>query len=113
MITKITTIQEMTLQAQAIGLYDFLFFKMDKSRDEIFNLIELWAEEFEKTHKNYDWDGDYYDEIDDFLGYRFESIKALRDGVQCRNEKTIPSLRSVTPEDIKALADLRKRLQES
>ena len=74
MITKTTTIQEITLQAFEFGIYNFLFNVVNMSRDEIFNLFEDWAVEFEYTHKDYEWNGDYYDEIDDFLGYKADTL---------------------------------------
>lgn len=69
MVTLITTIQEITLQAEAFGVYKYLFFEKNMSRDEILNLFEKWGREFdeyEKKHVNEpDWY--YYDEIDSFV----------------------------------------------
>ena len=67
MIRPITTIQEITLQAYAFGVYDYLFNERNYSRDCIFNLFEDWAYEFETAHEGYEWNGDYYDEIDAFV----------------------------------------------
>lgn len=67
MINKVTTVQEITLQAYDFGIYRRLQDEKDMSRDEVFNLFEKWAEEFEKEHEGYDWNGDYYDEIDTFI----------------------------------------------
>lgn len=67
MINKITTIQELTQEAYKAGIYDICFNKKNMSRDEYFNLIEKWGDEFEKAHENYAWDGDYYDEIDNLI----------------------------------------------
>lgn len=47
MINKITTIQELTQEAYKAGIYDICFNKKNMSRDEYFNLIEKWGEEFE------------------------------------------------------------------
>lgn len=77
MITLTTTIQEITLQAHAFGVFDYLFNECNKSRDEIFNMFEEWGEEFEalaQQHKN-DTDWFYYDEIDAFINKKFEEIK--------------------------------------
>ena len=72
----INTIQEITLQAYAFGIYDYLFNGRDMSRTDIFQLFVKWAEEFEETHENFDWlQGSFYDEVDDFLTYRFDAIK--------------------------------------
>ena len=76
MINLTTTIQEITMQAYSpFGIYDYLFNTCNESRDEIFNRFEAWGKEFEEAHKHYVWDGDYYDEIDDFLREKFEEIK--------------------------------------
>ena len=70
------TIQEITLQAYAFGVYDYLFNERDMSRTEIFELFVKWAEEFEESHKDFDWaQGFFYDEVDDFIGYRLDSMK--------------------------------------
>jgi hypothetical protein len=72
----INTIQEITLQAYAFGVYDYLFEKRNMARTEIFDLFVKWAEEFEESHKDFDWDqGFFYDEVDDFIGYRLDSMK--------------------------------------
>ena len=67
MITTITTIQEITLQAYDFGIYRRLQDEKDMSRDQIFNLFEEWGKEFEKEHEGHEWNGDYYDEIDTFI----------------------------------------------
>ena len=71
----INTIQEITLQAYAFGIYDYLFNERNMTRPDIFQLFVKWAEEFEDTHKDFDWmQGSFYDEVDDFIGYRFDSM---------------------------------------
>lgn len=75
MITPIATIQEITLQAYEFGTYNYLADKLDMSRDEIFNVFEEWGKEFNKAHENYNWNGDYYDEIDAFVNKKFQEIK--------------------------------------
>jgi hypothetical protein len=72
----INTIQEITLQAYAFGIYDYFFNERDMSRTDIFKVFVEWANEFEETHENFDWmQGSFYDEVDEFLNYRFDSIK--------------------------------------
>ena len=79
MITLTTTIQEITLQAYSFGVYNYLFERKynPMSRDEILNLFEKWGKEFEACHgEDFDWEmNPYYDEIDDFVMYKFDSIK--------------------------------------
>lgn len=75
MITLTTTIQEITMQAYILGVYEYLFNTCNESRDEIFNRFEEWGKEFEKTHKDYELYGEYYDEIDEFVGKKFTEIK--------------------------------------
>ncbi len=69
MVTRITTIQEITQQAYVLGIFDILFNKENMPRDRIFNLYEYWADEFikieEKNGTKPNWF--YYDEIDHFL----------------------------------------------
>lgn len=77
MITLTTTVQEITLQAYAFGVYEHLFNAEDMSRDEIFNLFEEWGIEFELTHKDYPWEGDYYYEVDKFVEMKMEVMKAV------------------------------------
>ena len=77
MITFVTTTQEITLQAYAFGVFDYLYNKRDKSRDEILNMFEEWGREFvllENEHEH-DTDWHYYDEIDAFVNKKFQEIK--------------------------------------
>lgn len=75
MITETTTIQEITLQAYEFGIYDYMFNEMNMSRDEIFNLFADWGVEFTYRYRNHDWNGDYYDLIDDFLMEKRELLR--------------------------------------
>lgn len=86
MINLTTTIQEITLQAYHFGVYNYLFSERTHNlmtRDEIFNLFEEWGKEFEDCHgEDFDWEmNPYYDEIDDFVLYKFDSIKAKDRGI--------------------------------
>ena len=72
----INTIQEITLQAYTSGIYDYFFNERNMSRTDIFSIFVEWAKEFEETHEGFDWmQGSFYDEVDDFLTCRFDSIK--------------------------------------
>lgn len=77
MITLTTTIQEITMQAYILGVYDYLFNTCNESRDEIFNRFEEWGKEFEALEKEHEDEDDwfYYDEIDEFLAKKFNEIK--------------------------------------
>lgn len=76
MITLTTTIQEITLQAYVMHVYNLMQDDLDMSRDEIFNTFEAWGHEFEDTHEDYEWNGDYYDEIDKFIQRKKNAIQA-------------------------------------
>lgn len=67
MTKNIITVQEITLVAYDMGIYNILQDVFGWGRDEVFLHFQDWADEFEKAHENYDWDGDFYDEIDIFL----------------------------------------------
>ena len=82
MISLITTIQEITMQASVLGVYEYLFDSCNESRDEIFNRFEEWGKEFEEAHKDYEWNGDYYDEIDEFVERKFTEIKLADEFVE-------------------------------
>ena len=72
----INTIQEITIQAYDFGIYGYLFNERNMSRTDIFNIFVEWAKEFEEIHKDFDWmQGSFYDEVDDFLKCRFDSMK--------------------------------------
>lgn len=80
MITLTTTIQEISLQAYAFGVFDYLFNERNMSRDEILNIFEDWGKEFEdicRAHTDED-DWFYYDEADAFINRKFNEMK-LRD----------------------------------
>lgn len=77
MNTLINSIQEITLQAYAFGVYDYLFNECSKTRFEIFNMFKEWGEEFEIIAQQHESDTDwfYYDEIDNFVKRKFDEIK--------------------------------------
>jgi len=71
----INTIQEITIQAYDFGIYGYFFNERNMSRPDIFKIFVEWAKEFEETHENFDWmQGSFYDEVDDFLKCRYDSI---------------------------------------
>ena len=77
MITLTTTIQEISLQAYAFGVFDYLFNERNMSRDEILNIFEKWGEEFEdicRAHTDED-DWFYYDEVDAFINKKYMELK--------------------------------------
>ena len=84
MITLTTTIQEISIQAYAFGVFDYLFNERNMSRDEILNIFEDWGKEFEdicRAHTDED-DWFYYDEVDAFINRKFNEMK-LRDAFPC------------------------------
>ena len=75
MFNKITTIQEITLTAFDRGIFNIMQDEADMCRDDIFNLFEEWANEFEEAHEGFHWDGNYFDEIDSFIDRKFKEWK--------------------------------------
>ena len=73
----INTIQEITLQAYAFGIYDYFFNERNMSRTDIFNIFVEWANEFEELAKKHEGDDNwfYYDEIDEFVEKKFTEMK--------------------------------------
>lgn len=63
----ITTIQDITLDAYILGIHEIYEEEYIMPRDDIFAIYQEWAEEFEIAHEDYEYDGDYYDEIGRFL----------------------------------------------
>ena len=79
-----TTIQEITLTADAHGVFDYLFNDHNMSRDEILNLFEGWGKEYEELAKMHEADDDwfYYDEMDEFVGRKFTEFKLADEFVE-------------------------------
>lgn len=67
MVAAITTIQDITLDAYILGIHEIYEEEYIMPRDDIFAIYQNWAEEFELAHEDYEYDGDYYDEIEKFL----------------------------------------------
>ena len=75
----INTIQEITIQAYDFGIYGYFFNERNMSRTDIFQLFVKWAEEFEESHKDFDWlQGSFYDEVDDFIGIKSHKARGKR-----------------------------------
>jgi hypothetical protein len=77
MFTLTTTIQEITLTANAHGVFDYLFNDHNMSRDEILNIFEDWGKEYEELAKKHEGDDNwfYYEEMDEFVDRKFTEIK--------------------------------------
>ena len=73
---ELANIQEFTLRAKELKVYDEMFNDMDMSRPDIFKLLAGWAHEFTEKYKDKDWvTAFYYDEVDDFLRNKFSLLK--------------------------------------
>ncbi|MBO7071866.1 MAG: hypothetical protein J6W09_11325 [Bacteroidales bacterium] len=90
MNNTISTIQEITLRAKALNIFDELFNKRNMSRPEIFRLFEKWGTEFESEVIRHEGESDwiYYDKIDAFLEQKLLSIgnKELEDALDWMHE---------------------------
>lgn len=77
MISLTTTIQEITLTANAHGVFDYLFNDHNMSRDEILNIFEDWGKEYEELAQKHEGNDNwfYYDEMDEFVDRKFAEIK--------------------------------------
>ena len=77
MVTLTTTIQEITLQAYVMHVFNLMQDELNMSRDEIFNTFEAWGHEFEELEKEHyeepDWF--YYDQIDFFIQRKEKAIR--------------------------------------
>lgn len=67
MAAATTTIQDITLDAYILGIHAIYEEEYIMPRDDIFAIYQNWAEEFEIAHEDYEYDGDYYEEIKRFL----------------------------------------------
>lgn len=90
MNNTISTIQEITLRAKELNIFDELFNKRSMSRPEIFRLFEKWGTEFESEVIRHEGESDwfYYDEIDAFLNRKLQSVgnKELEDALDWMHE---------------------------
>lgn len=62
------------LQELSVEAVDYLSGLKECSREESFNIIREWAKEFTEKYGNCDFDGSYYDEIDEFIDKKLRTI---------------------------------------
>lgn len=53
---------------------EYLTGPKEYSREQAFNIIREWTKEFTEKYGNYDFDGSYYDEIDEFIDKKLGTI---------------------------------------
>lgn len=62
------------LQEMSVEAVEYLPGLKECSREEAFNIIREWAKEFTEKYGNCDFDGSYYDEIDEFIDKKLRAI---------------------------------------
>lgn len=62
------------LQELSAETVDYLIGLKECSRKQAFNIIQEWAKEFTEKYGNYDFDGSYYDVIDEFIDKKLRTI---------------------------------------
>ena len=62
------------LQELSVEAVEYLTGPKEYSREQAFNIIREWAKEFTEKYGNYDFDGSYYDEIDEFIDKKLGTI---------------------------------------
>ena len=72
--TFISTIQEMTIEAYANGLYDLIQYKKKLTRKEILDTFVDWADEFEKEHLGVELGDTIYDALGAFLDKKYHEL---------------------------------------
>lgn len=73
----ITTLQEITIVAEDRGVRSKLMTERSMSRDEVWSLMQKWAEEYETRYADYDYcanNTSLYDEIDAFVQEKYEDL---------------------------------------
>ena len=73
-----STLQEFTLRAKELGIFDVLFNEHNMSRPDIFALVKGWAKEFyeeEEMVHNQEPGWFYYDEVDNFLYRKADELE--------------------------------------
>ena len=48
---------------------------IDGGTGRLYELAEEWTDKFEELNKNREWDGEFFDEIDDFMSEKLETLK--------------------------------------
>lgn len=59
---------------ETMWMVGYLTGPKEYSREQAFNIIREWAKEFTEKYGNYDFDGSYYDEIDEFIDKKLGTI---------------------------------------
>lgn len=62
------------LQELSVEAVEYLTGPKGYSRGQAFNIIREWAKEFTEKYGNCDFDGSYYDEIDEFIDKKLGTI---------------------------------------
>lgn len=62
------------LQELSVEAVEYLTGPKEYSREQAFNIIQEWNKEFTEKYGNYDFDGSYYDEIDEFIDKKLGTI---------------------------------------
>lgn len=73
----ITTLQEITVVAEDRGVRSKLMLERNMSRDEVWALMQKWAEEYEARYEDYDYcanNTSLYDEVDAFVQEKYEDL---------------------------------------
>ena len=85
MLSKISVIQEVTVQAVEFKIFRYMFFDLNMDRESCFKKFEDWGIEFYNRFGKH-WDKaelqqtdsqgmSYYDMIDEFVMNKFEELK--------------------------------------
>ena len=48
---------------------------IDGGTGRLYELAEKWTDKFEELNKNREWDGEFFEEIDDFMSEKLETLK--------------------------------------
>lgn len=62
------------LQEMSVEAVEYLTGPKEYSREQAFSIIQEWAKEFTEKYGNYDFDGSYYDAIDEFIDEKLGTI---------------------------------------
>ena len=71
------SIQEITVLAETNGIRAELMADGTMSRDEVWDLMRVWADEFDESHKGFDYAGhntSFYDEVDKFVADKYYAL---------------------------------------
>lgn len=62
------------LQEMSVEAVEYLTGPKEYSREQAFNIIQEWTEEFTEKYGNYDFNDSYYDVIDEFIEEKLKTI---------------------------------------